>query len=190
MRLFFGAPGGGIAIDRSSIGSAGSGLVDRWQKLSIPWLWTTLLLLVVNASCTSVEAERTGADSEEAPIDTSESAYRWPRERIDDRVAGWTKVRASEASPFILAQLIVGELPDGLECRRTSWEQYRRWGTPDSVWVQVTARLCMDDSQSSVRYEVQLRSDNDGVWYVLSVEESWACHEGRGHTNFSAEPCL
>lgn len=46
-----------------------------------------------------------------------------------------------------------------------------------------------DDSVQAERRDLGLRAEEDGSWTVEWASHSWRCHEGRGHRNWSAEPC-
>lgn len=46
-----------------------------------------------------------------------------------------------------------------------------------------------DDSIQAERRDLGLRAEEDGSWTVEWATHSWRCHEGRGHRNWSAEPC-
>lgn len=47
----------------------------------------------------------------------------------------------------------------------------------------------VDDSVSSQRFEAVLERSGAG-WHVLEARWSQACRSGRGHTDYSAEPCV
>jgi hypothetical protein len=47
-----------------------------------------------------------------------------------------------------------------------------------------------DDSVRARRYELTFTRRDDGTWKVESAHWSQRCHEGRGHQDFSAEPCV
>lgn len=46
-----------------------------------------------------------------------------------------------------------------------------------------------DDSVQAERRDLRLRAEDDGSWTVEWATHSWRCHEGRGHRNWSDEPC-
>ena len=45
-----------------------------------------------------------------------------------------------------------------------------------------------DDSVSDIRI-VMTAKRNKQTWTVLSIQESWKCHEGRGHSYWAATKC-
>jgi len=47
-----------------------------------------------------------------------------------------------------------------------------------------------DDSVRARRYELTFTRRDDGTWKVESAHWAQRCHEGRGHQDFSSEPCL
>ena len=47
-----------------------------------------------------------------------------------------------------------------------------------------------DDSVRARRYALAFRRREDGTWKIESASWVQRCHEGRGHQDFSAEPCV
>jgi len=47
-----------------------------------------------------------------------------------------------------------------------------------------------DDSVRARRYELTFTRRDDGTWKVESAQWAQRCHEGRGHQDFSPEPCV
>lgn len=47
-----------------------------------------------------------------------------------------------------------------------------------------------DDSVRARRYELTFTRRADGTWQIDSATWTQRCHEGRGHQEFSAAPCL
>ena len=48
-----------------------------------------------------------------------------------------------------------------------------------------------DDSVAGYRFDVKLKElSSNGHWEIISVNKSWRCWEGRGHRDFSNEPCI
>ena len=47
-----------------------------------------------------------------------------------------------------------------------------------------------DDSVRARRYELAFSRREDGTWKIESASWVQRCHEGRGHQDFSAEPCV
>jgi hypothetical protein len=59
----------------------------------------------------------------------------------------------------------------------------------DNATVTVTYSRLLDDSVEGTRNVVDVVRDEDG-WRVASVESSFSCKPGRGHQDFSTEPCV
>jgi hypothetical protein len=47
-----------------------------------------------------------------------------------------------------------------------------------------------DDSVRARRYELTFSRRDDGTWKIESASWVQRCHEGRGHQDFSPEPCV
>jgi hypothetical protein len=47
-----------------------------------------------------------------------------------------------------------------------------------------------DDSVRARSYELTFTRRDDGTWKVESAQWAQRCHEGRGHQDFSPEPCV
>jgi hypothetical protein len=47
-----------------------------------------------------------------------------------------------------------------------------------------------DDSVRARSYELTFTRRDDGTWKVESAHWAQRCHEGRGHQDFSPEPCV
>ena len=59
----------------------------------------------------------------------------------------------------------------------------------EAAAVTVTHSRLLDDSVEATRNEVGLRRAGD-VWRVEEVRSSVSCKPGRGHRDFSTEPCV
>jgi hypothetical protein len=59
----------------------------------------------------------------------------------------------------------------------------------DRAVVTATLEGLLDDSVSSVRYVLVVRRDEEG-WRLVSAHHTQRCRAGRGHAEFSADPCL
>ena len=62
-------------------------------------------------------------------------------------------------------------------------------GGPNAT-VTVTLDGVLDDSVQAVRWELRFARRDDATWRLLSVERTQRCVEGRGHTDFTAAPCV
>jgi hypothetical protein len=59
------------------------------------------------------------------------------------------------------------------------------------VAVTVTVSNLLDDSTEAVRYHFRLDSaDVDGLFRFVEGSYSWRCQPGRGHQDFTTEPCI
>ena len=56
--------------------------------------------------------------------------------------------------------------------------------------VSVVVEGLGDDSVRARSYELSLTRRADGTWRIDSARWAQRCHEGRGHQDFSPEPCL
>ena len=62
--------------------------------------------------------------------------------------------------------------------------------TGDSGNVSVLIDGLGDDSVRARRYELALTRRADGSWRIDSARWAQRCHEGRGHQDFSPQPCV
>lgn len=60
----------------------------------------------------------------------------------------------------------------------------------DSLTVFVTDDGFLDDSVRGEKYKFELKRNEQGVWKVVSAGKAWKCQEGRGHQDYSTEPCV
>src|SRR5207247_6905966 len=59
----------------------------------------------------------------------------------------------------------------------------------DRATLVATLAGLPDDSVESVRYALVVTKEKDG-WRLESAARSQRCRDGRGHAEFSAEPCV
>jgi hypothetical protein len=59
----------------------------------------------------------------------------------------------------------------------------------DRVTAVATLEGVLDDSVESVRYVLVVTKEKDG-WRLGSAVRTQRCRSGRGHTEFSTEPCV
>ena len=62
--------------------------------------------------------------------------------------------------------------------------------TDGGAVVTVTFEGLFDDSVRAERNVVELERTEDGGWRVVGRDVTYACRQGRGHEDFSAELCL
>lgn len=60
----------------------------------------------------------------------------------------------------------------------------------DDLTVIVTDDGYADDSVRGVQYKFQIKLNEQGTWKVVSAEKAQRCWEGRGHDDYTAEPCI
>jgi hypothetical protein len=61
---------------------------------------------------------------------------------------------------------------------------------PDAARVRLTEDGIADDSIRATRYELELSRDDAGAWRLDAAAFSQRCQRGRGHQDFSPEPCV
>jgi hypothetical protein len=59
-----------------------------------------------------------------------------------------------------------------------------------SATVSLRLDGLLDDSVRSRSYDLTLSRRADGTWRIDTARWAQRCHEGRGHQDFSPEPCL
>jgi hypothetical protein len=62
--------------------------------------------------------------------------------------------------------------------------------TAAGTMVTATVDHLLDDSTAAVRYELHFARADDGSIILTSGAWSQRCRPGRGHEDFSAEPCI
>lgn len=60
----------------------------------------------------------------------------------------------------------------------------------DFLTVFVTDDGFLDDSVRGEKHKFELKMNEQGVWKVVSASKAWRCWEGRGHQDYSTEPCI
>ena len=60
----------------------------------------------------------------------------------------------------------------------------------DSASATLLVEGLGDDSVRARRYELTFTRRDDGTWKIESASWTQRCHDGRGHQDFSAEPCV
>ena len=62
--------------------------------------------------------------------------------------------------------------------------------SPDAAEVMITNEKLPDDSVMGQRFVIVLGKNDDGSWTVKSAGKAVKCQEGRGHQDYSKEPCM
>jgi hypothetical protein len=76
--------------------------------------------------------------------------------------------------------------------RQAAWHSVAAVLLPSKNDYEVTIVLDQvgdDDSVSGYRYTFVMTRPHPGTWSVTSAKQSWRCWPGRGHRDFSVEPC-
>ena len=76
------------------------------------------------------------------------------------------------------------------EARKVSLEVTANPDGGDTATALIVVDGLLDDSVRALRYELALGRAPDGTWRVASIEKTRRCAPGRGHQDFSAEPCV
>lgn len=68
----------------------------------------------------------------------------------------------------------------------------RVYGSAESPAAEViiTNEKLPDDSVMGQRFVIVLGKNDDGSWTVKSAGKAVKCYEGRGHQDYSKEPCM
>ena len=77
-----------------------------------------------------------------------------------------------------------------LEPQENSARSFQSTSSGDSASATLVIDGLGDDSVRARRYELTFTPRDDGTWKVESARWTQRCHEGRGHQDFSPEPCL
>ena len=77
-----------------------------------------------------------------------------------------------------------------LEPQENSARSFQSTSSGDSASATLVIDGLGDDSVRARRYELTFTRRDDGTWEVESAQWTQRCHEGRGHQDFSPEPCL
>jgi hypothetical protein len=91
-----------------------------------------------------------------------------------------------ERDPAAVVGLLVG-VGENDAARRSFEATVREDGFTEAT---LTLDGLFDDSVRTVRYRLALQRHDDGTWDVLSGFRMQRCREGRGHQQFSGEPCV
>ena len=77
-----------------------------------------------------------------------------------------------------------------LEPQENSARSFQSTSSGDSASATLVIDGLGDDSVRARRYELTFTRRDDGTWKVETARWTQRCHEGRGHQDFSPEPCL
>jgi hypothetical protein len=99
-------------------------------------------------------------------------------ETVDEH---WERDVGSVLSAFVGA--------GGTDAARQSFEATVR-GEGSAATATLVRDGLLDDSVRAIRYDAELRRLGSGAWELVSATWSQRCRQGRGHQEFSPEPCL
>jgi hypothetical protein len=99
-------------------------------------------------------------------------------ETVDEH---WEQDLASVAGAFVGA--------GRTDAARRSFEATSR-DEGASATATLTLDGLFDDSVAAQRYDLELTRRDDGTWTIDSASWAQRCQEGRGHQDFSPEPCV
>ena len=74
--------------------------------------------------------------------------------------------------------------------QETGSRSFQSTSNGDSATASLLIDGLGDDSVRARRYELTFTRREDGSWKVESAQWAQRCHEGRGHQDFSPEPCV
>jgi len=124
-------------------------------------------------SCTNTKVKQ------EAPINSSTSntdKYTELNQRV--RKAG------NINTPVELVKYYYGEIDDeqdiDISVDKFDNNQYK---------IMLIQENIKDDSIAGMRVIMLAKKDNN-EWTVIDIQRTWKCQKGRGHSNFSSEPCI
>ena len=93
----------------------------------------------------------------------------------------WERDLASVVSAFVGS--------GGADAARQSFEATVR-GEGSAATATLLRDGLLDDSVRALRYDAELRRLGSGAWELVSATWSQRCRAGRGHQDFSPEPCV
>jgi hypothetical protein len=79
---------------------------------------------------------------------------------------------------------------DTVDALKTTVDATRPGESRDQATVVVTLDGLLDDSIRSARYDIGVHRDATQLWSLTDARLTVRCHAGRGHPDFSAEPCV
>ena len=131
-----------------------------------------LTISMSTMSCTNTTVKQ------EAPINSSTSntdKYTELNQRV--RKAG------NINTPVELVKYYYGEIDDeqdiDISVDKFDNNQYK---------IMLIQENIKDDSIAGMRVIMLAKKDNK-EWTVIDIQRTWKCQKGRGHSNFSSEPC-
>ncbi len=90
------------------------------------------------------------------------------------------------ADPVLVSLKFIGP-SEGMT--QTIERSYDNPESPKTAQVIITNEKLLDDSVMGVRYKLVLNRNENGSWFIKRSGKAIKCWEGRGHANYSKEPC-
>jgi len=143
----------------------------------------------------TITAQLNTPDAKEASVDQNEQSIE-ELEKVGQvmavssfnrKIANGTSLGADwTSSPILVALKFAGE---DMDCRKKtidieapSAEDY------DNLTVKITDEGYLDDSIAGGLIILRMEK-KEGVWEIKKATQCWKCWKGRGHQDFSSEPC-
>ena len=121
---------------------------------------------------TTTETTESAGPSGTLPVD----AFNARAESVDEP---WERDLAATTDEFL-----------DLEEQEGSSRSFQSTSSGDSASATLLVDGLGDDSVRARRYELTFSRRDDGTWKLESASWTQRCHEGRGHQDFSPEPCV
>jgi hypothetical protein len=146
------------------------------------WLPQLVALAALFAGC-SQPSPPSPQDSQDRLVSASVGPFNESLTAAQGKKEPWSEDPVSIALRFADVDF---RLPESLE-----FSQSRVTIQPEGVSLKVTVETTglRDDSIEGQKVTVVLRRSGGGAWSVISASRGQRCWPGRGHTNYSAEPC-
>ena len=133
-------------------------------------------MTVTTATTVTITETSTGATGAPSSGVLPVEAFNAKAERVDEP---WERDLAKITDEF----LAIREQESGSR-------SFNSTSSGDSATATLLVDGLGDDSVRARRYELTFTRRADGTWRIESATWAQRCHEGRGHQDFSAEPCL
>jgi len=136
----------------------------------------TILVLIFSIVLISCNHSTVKNDVNTAKVQTESDKYSEFNNRL--------KKAENINSPIELIKYYYGEIDAeediDIEVERLDGNQYK---------IQLVQQNIRDDSISGMMVVMFASQENDN-WTVQDIQRTWKCQKGRGHSEFSSEPCL
>ncbi len=121
---------------------------------------------------TTTETTESAGPSGTLPVD----AFNARAESVDEP---WERDLAATTDEFL-----------ALAEQETGNRSFQSTSSGDTAGASLLVDGLGDDSVRARRYELTFTRRADGTWQIDSASWVQRCHEGRGHQDFSPEPCV